>query len=407
MKKLFALVLSLALMLSLFGMAASAEGFSGDVKIWVADNMVELTRAKAEEFKAAHPEYANMNVLIEAVGEGDSATNMITDVEGGADIFGFAQDQLARLVAAGALVELSPENAEIVKAENDGGSVAAVTLGDVLYAYPMTSDNGYFLNYDKSVITDPSTLEGVLDQAHAAGKKVYFQINNGWYQTAFFFGTGATVTYDVDNAGNLVKANINYASPEGVAALKGLINLAKHPAFVNGSDAPSASNYAAIVVGTWNRETIAAEFGENYAATKLPTFTVDGVTYQLSGFGGFKMLGVKPQVDDAKLAAVDALALYLAGEEVQQARYEQSGWGPSNLKVQQSEAVKADFVLSALAEQLNFALGQGQYPNDYWSTAQGLGDDVIAGKFNDYTDEQLMEELVKFQDILISLANPQ
>ncbi|HPY44239.1 MAG TPA: hypothetical protein PLO90_07745, partial [Clostridia bacterium] len=85
MKKLFALVLSLALMLSLFGMAASAEGFSGDVKIWVADNMVELTRAKAEEFKAAHPEYANMNVLIEAVGEGDSATNMITDVEGGAD----------------------------------------------------------------------------------------------------------------------------------------------------------------------------------------------------------------------------------------------------------------------------------------------------------------------------------
>ncbi len=75
--------------------------------------------------------------------------------------------------------------------------------------------------------------------------------------------------------------------------------------------------------------------------------------------------------------------------------------------MQQSEAVKADFVLSALAEQLNFALGQGQYPNDYWSTAQGLGDDVIAGKFNDYTDEQLMEELVKFQDILISLANPQ
>ena len=404
MRKFLSIMLTLALVLSLGMSVASAEGYSGDVKIWVADAMVELTRAKAEEFKAAHPEYKDMNVLVEPVGESDAATNMITDVEGGADIFGFAQDQLARLVVAGALVELSPENAELVKAENDDGSVAAVTMGELLYAYPMTSDNGYFLNYDKSIITDPSTLEGVLDQANAAGKKVYFQINNGWYQTAYFFATGATVTYDVDEGGNLVKANINYASPEGVAAMKGLIALAKHPAFVNGSDAPSASNYAAIVVGTWNRETIGQEFGDNYAATKLPTFTVDGQTYQLSGFGGFKMLGVKPQVDDAKLAAVDALALYLAGEEVQQARFEQSGWGPSNLKVQQSDAVKSDFVLSALAEQLNFALGEGQYPNDYWSTAEGLGNDIIAGKFDDYTDEQLMDELTKFQDILVGLV---
>ena len=210
MRKFLSIVLTLALVLSLGMSVASAEGYSGDVKIWVADNMVELTKAKAEEFKAAHPEYKDMNVLVEAVGEGDSASNMITDVEGGADIYGFAQDQLARLVAAGALVELSDENAAIVKEENDSGSVAAVTLGEKLYAYPMTSDNGYFMYYDKSVITDPSTLEGVLKQAEEAGKKVYFEINSGWDQTAFFFGTGAFVTYDVDDEGNLVKCNINY-----------------------------------------------------------------------------------------------------------------------------------------------------------------------------------------------------
>ena len=407
MKKFLSLVLSLVLMLSLASFSVSAEGFSGEVKVWVADAMVDLTKAKAEEFKTANPEYAGMTVLVEPVGEGDSATNMITDVEGGADIFGFAQDQLARLVAAGALVELSPENAEIVKAENDASSVAAVTLGEVMYAYPMTSDNGYFLYYDKSVITDPSTLEGVLAQTEAAGKKFYMEINSGWYQTAFFFGTGATVTYDVDDAGNLVKANINYASPEGIAALKGMIALNKSPAFVNGSSASNASEYAAIVDGVWDKETVSAAFGENFAATKLPTFTVDGETYQLSGFGGFKMLGVKPQVDDAKLAACDALALYLTGEEVQLARFEQSGWGPSNLAAQQSEAVKADVALSALAEQLNFALGQGQYPNDYWSTATGLGNDVIAGKFNEMTDDQLLEQLLAFQDILIGLATPQ
>ena len=404
MKRLFAAVLSLVMILSLVSFTASAEGFSGEVKVWVADAMVDLTKAKIEEFKAAHTEYAGMTVLVEPVGEGDAATNMITDVEGGADIFGFAQDQLARLVAAGALVELSEENAAIVTQENDGGSIAAVTLGGLMYAYPMTSDNGYFLYYDKSVITDPSTLEGVLDQANAAGKKFYMEINSGWYQTAFFFGTGAMVTYDVDDAGNLVKANINYASPEGLAALKGMIATGSHPAFVNGSSASNASNYAAIVDGVWDSATVQAAFGDNFAAAKLPTFTVDGTSYQLSGFGGFKMLGVKPQIDEAKLAACDALALYLTGEEVQAARFEQAGWGPSNLKAQQMDAVKADPALSALAAQLAFAVPQGQYPGDYWSTATGLGDDVIAGKLNDLTDDQLMERLTQFQDVLISLV---
>ena len=61
-------------------------------------------------------------------------------------------------MAAGALEEVEPENAEAVKAENDPGSVGAVTLGETMYAYPMTSDNGYFLYYDKSIVTDPSTL---------------------------------------------------------------------------------------------------------------------------------------------------------------------------------------------------------------------------------------------------------
>ena len=204
MKKVFAIVLALVLCLSLASFA-SAEGFDGEVKIWVAEATVEFTKEKVEEFKAAHPEYANMTVKIEPVGEGDAASKMITDVEAGADIFGFAQDQLARLVAAGALEEVEPENAKAVEAENDAGAVGAVKLGDTMYAYPMTSDNGYFLYYDKSVISDPSTLEQILADCEAAGKNFYFEINSGWYQTAFFFGAGCELTFDTDDEGKLVK----------------------------------------------------------------------------------------------------------------------------------------------------------------------------------------------------------
>ena len=392
MKKILSLVLALAMMLSLCSFAA-AEGFNGEIKIWVAENTVEFTRQQVENFKALHPEYANMTVIVDPVGEGDAASSMLTDVEAGADIFGFAQDQLARLVAAGALIDMLPENAEIVAANNDAGSVSAVTLGDLLYAYPMTSDNGYFLYYDKSVVTDPTNLEAILADCEAAGKNFYMEINSGWYQTAFFFGAGCTLTYGTDDLGNIVSMNCNYASENGVKALKAMIKLAQSPAHVNGSSASNATNLGALVDGTWDAGAVQGILGENYAAVKLPT--VDG--FQLGGFGGFKMLGIKPQTDEAKMAACDALALYLTSGEVQAARFDAVGWGPSNLEAQKSEAVKADVALSALASQLAYCIGQGQYPGEYWTLATALGDDVLADKYDAYTDEQLLEVLTTFQ----------
>ena len=392
MKKILSLVLALAMMLSLCSFA-SAEGFDGEIKVWVAEATVEFTKAQVEAFKAANPEYANMTVTIQPVGEGDAASNMLTDVEAGADLYVFAQDQLARLVAAGALVDVLPENAEIVAAQNDAGSVAAVKLGETMYAYPMTSDNGYFLYYDKSVVTDPSNMEAILADCEAAGKNVYFEINSGWYQTAFFFGAGCTLTYGTNDEGAITSMDCDYASENGLKALKSMIKLAQSPIHVNGSSASNATNLGAIVDGTWDAVAVQGILGENYAAVKLPT--IDG--YQLGGFGGFKMLGVKPQTYDAKLAACDALALFLSSGEVQTARFEAVGWGPSNLEAQQSEAVKADIALSALAAQLANTMPQGQYPGEYWTLATALGDDILADKLDNMTDEQLMEVLVNFQ----------
>ena len=397
MKKILSLVLAVALVLTL-SCAAFAEGYSGDLKVWVADAAVDFTNEQVEAFKAANPEFADMTVAVEPVGEGDAASKVITDVEAAADIFGFAQDQLARMVAAGALELVEPGNAEIVAAENDAGSVSAVTLGGEMYAYPLTSDNGYFLYYDKSVVSDPSTLEGILADCEAAGKSFYMEINSGWYQTAFFFGAGCTLTYDSDDEGNLVKCNADYASENGLKALKAMIALSKSPAFVNGSSISNATNVGAIVDGTWDAVAAQELFGDNYAAAKLPT--VDG--WQLSGFGGFKMLGVKPQTDEDKLAACDALAAWLSSGEVQLARYEALGWGPSNLAAQQSDAVKADVALSALAEQLAYTIPQGQYPGDYWSLATGLGDRIIAKEFDDADDDALMAALTEFQDTCAS-----
>ena len=212
MKKRIASVVLAGLLAGAMTVGACAD----EIKIWVADNVVDFTNEQVAAFKEAYPEYADYDVTVEAVGEGDAAGNMITDVAAGADLYGFAQDQIGRLVTAGALIEVAPDYEEEVKTANDAGSVAAATVGETLYAYPLTSDNGYFLYYDKSVVTDPSSLEAIVADCEAAGKNFYMEINSGWYQTAFFFATGADLTYDTDDQGNFTACNTNYASDEGL-----------------------------------------------------------------------------------------------------------------------------------------------------------------------------------------------
>ncbi|MCD7834960.1 MAG: extracellular solute-binding protein [Lachnospiraceae bacterium] len=384
--------------------ADEIEYGEGTITIWVADEVTEFTKTKAEEFLASNENYSGYTVSVESVGEGDAASNMITDVEAGADIYGFAQDQMARLVSAGALMELTGDYATFVAENNDSGAASAAMSGESTYAFPLTSDNGYFLYYDSTVITDPTTLEQIIADCEAAGKGFYMEINSGWYQPAFFFGTGCTATYESDETGAFVSSDITYATDEGVVAFKKIIELAGSSAFYNGSSVGNATNAAAVVSGTWDSSAAKELFGDGYACAKLPTFTVDDTEYQMSGFGGFKLLGVKPQTEVGKAVVCMELAKYLTSAEVQLERYNEVGWGPSNVEAQADDAVQADEALSALAEQLAYTIPQGQYPDDFWTLSTSFGDDIIAGNYNDSSDEDLLAALTTFQETLQSYA---
>lgn len=376
----------------------------GELTLWVAENVVDLTKEKVEAFlKEEAPGYT---VTVEAVSEADATSNMITDVEGGADLFGFAQDQLSRLVSAGAVQPVITNYASWIEENNDAGSVAAVKSGDMTYAFPMTSDNGYFLFYDKSVVSDPSSLEAIIADCEKAGKNFYMEINQGWYLPSFFFGTGCKGEYETDADGNFTSCTMDFASDNGLVALKEVIELVSSKSFQNGSSSDDATNYAAIVTGTWNSGSIKKEFGDNYACAKMPEFEgSDGQKYQMSGFSGYKMLGIKPQTEEGKLALCFKVAQYLTGSEMQVARYEAVGWGPSNTEAQGNEAVQNDEALTALREQLQYCIVQGPYPNDYWSLATSLGDSIISGDISSKTsDDDLMKTLQEFQDTCMGYA---
>lgn len=380
-----------------------------EIRVWVPEEVVKLTRSAVDEWlKTAGKHYAGKyTVTVTAMSEDNAATQMLTDVDAGADIFGFAQDQLARLVAAGALSPLGGDFLTAASKENDEGSVKAASLQDKLYAYPQTSDNGYFLYYDKSVIKDPSRLENILADCKAAGKKFYMNMQSGWYNITFFFGAEAYVTYDVDKSGNITQCNSSLATENGVTALKGMVALTSHPAYAQSENAaskfnPKGGDAAALISGVWDSAVVSEFLGENYGAVKLPTYTVGNKEYQMGSFGGYKMIGVKPQKDSEKLVFCHTLAAFLAGEEMQTIRFKEKGWGPSNKNAQALQAVKENIALSALGSQLEHSVPQGQYPNGFWSIMEAFGTDLNSGKFAGKTDEQLLQALKSLENDLKS-----
>ena len=64
-----------------------------------------------------------------------------------------------------------------------------------LYAYPETNDNGYYLVYDKSVVSDEQAgkLEDILAACQEAGKQFVMDCGDGFYSCTFAFTAGVQV----------------------------------------------------------------------------------------------------------------------------------------------------------------------------------------------------------------------
>ena len=389
MKKIIALLLVLVMALSLVACggteesnapAASAElAGTYDITMWVSEKegVAELTKTQIDAFMQANPGIV-INATIEGVTEADAGSKVIADVASAPDIYCFAQDQLARLVQAAALAPLGQGAQETVKAANDAGSVAAGTVAGTMYAYPMTSDNGYYMYYDKSIISDEDaeSLEKIIAACEANNVKFRYALENAWYTASFFFATGCHSNWSMDTDGNFTAVDDDFNSANGLIAMKGMQKLAQSPAY--DSNADIFTDAGVVITGIWNAEAAAQHFGDNMGATDLPSFEVDGQSYHLGSFTGNKLMGVKPNTDAKKQAVLSLLAQYLTGEECQTQRYEQFQWGPSNKNAQASEAVQSNVSLAALAKQGEYGIPQGQIHGSWWDITKVLGADAKA-----------------------------
>ena len=309
---------------------------------------------------------------------------MTTDIEAGADLYCFAQDQAARLIQSGALAKLGVAAAEKVSAENSAAVVSAAKSGEDLYAYPLTSDNGYFMYYDKSVVKEESieSLEAIIADCEAAGKNLSYELEgSAWYTASFFFATGCESTWTADNDGTFTSVNDTFNSENGIIAAKGMQKLLSSTCYNNssaGADFDAATPSAVVVSGVWDYDAVKGILGDNLGIAELPSFTVDGETYHLGSFNGCKLMGVKPQVDAKKAAALHKLAQYLTSEEAQMERFNTISWGPANLVAQQDEKVQESPALVALLAQSPYSVPQGQIHGSWWDIGKALATNIKA-----------------------------
>ncbi len=415
MKKLLALILALAMALTFVACGAPAETGGGsegegggeavgnelagtyDVVIWAPEAAVDLTKKQVDDFNSSNEYGITVNATVEPVSEADAATNMITDVQAGGDLYFFAQDQLSRLIQAGALSKLGASAVEFVKSNNNAASILAAQAGTDLYAYPLTADNGYFMYYDKSVVpeSDIDSLEAIIADCEAAGKNISYELENAWYNAGFFFGTGCHSDWVTDADGNFISIDDDFNSDKGLIAAKGLYKIVSSKSYVSASTADFASGSAVVITGTWNYSTIKDQLGDNMGVADLPSFEVDGQSYHIGSYSGCKLMGVKPQTDAVRGAALARLAQYLTGKDCQLARFDSFGWGPSNNEALADPAVAADPTLAALNEQGNYAVPQPNIHGSWWDIAKVITTDV---KASDGSDEALKAALAKYEE---------
>ena len=116
--------------------------------------------------------------------------------------------------------------------------------------------------------------------------------------------------------------------------------------------------------------------GDNYAATQLPTFTVNGQKKQMKSFAATKAAAYNPNAKNPKAAA--QFAAYLGSTEAQKLHYEMRAIPPTDKSL--SDLTTDDIAAKAQADTMaNTALLQSGLSgmNDWWTPAETFGKALI------------------------------
>lgn len=403
-KKLMFSLLGLPLLLVACG-TPSSEG-PVKLKIWGPNQEQNFLQAKAEEFKTANP---NLDIEFEfaAVGEPELKSVLTLDIAGGADVFAFPDDQLQDLVTAGALSPVQQYRTDVV-ARNIEWSVDLAKIGETVYAYPNTADNGIFMYYDKRHITaeQMTSLDSILEVAEEKNSSIVIDPMGGWAMS-MWFATSGNISWDAATR----QQTIDWNNEAGLNSAKGMFDAyatnrvirdqGLMPTLFLENDNDITKGIIAGVSGTWNANAFTGILGaENIGMIKLPTFRVgNGSQVQLGSMVGAKLIGVNGFTQEPEIA--HQFANFLTNAETQTARAIALGVGPSNLAAAADPLVQAIPSIKAISDQAPFGIPQAQSVSSfYWTPAGAFADAIITeARAIDTTVEDNLQEAITAGDV--------
>lgn len=368
------------------------------LKLWGAKEDQKLLQETVDSFIENYKGQAQFDITIEAVGEADCKKTALSNVSECADVFTFADDQLQALAASGVLRPV--EDADKIVSASLEGAVSAASINDTLYAYPLTADNGYLMFYNKKYFSDSDleSLEDMIDKAGKQDKYVTMDWNSGWYLYSFFANTGLTVGLNDDGITNYCTWNDDSGDVKGVDVAESMLSIANSKGFKAGDDealATGAKNGSVIagISGVWLADRLQDAWGNDYAATKLPAYSVGGQDVQMGSYSGYKLVGVNSYSSENDWAT--KLAEWMVSEDNQLLRFEKRGQGPANAAASETDAVKENVAIKALLEQSEYGSLQ-RIGGHYWTPVSEFGSQMATGeKGSNLSLQEIMDNLVE------------
>lgn len=362
-----------------------------------------LLKFMCDKFNEAHIEW-DITYTYGVVGENDCKTELSKDAEAGADVFMFASDQTSFLQESGILAPITLYQEEVTQMNGgmEATCIQGATFDQLLYAVPFTP-NSCFLYYDNSKYTEEEvkSLEVMMAKdLGGASKNFCIDIKNGWYNAPFFFAGGCSLF----GANGRDSGVCDFNNEMGVTVGNYIAQLCKSQKFLqetdNGANALQGfkeGTLGAWCSGTWHAESVKEALGDHYAATKLPTISLNGTDCQLKSFADYKYIGVNMNTDSNAMEAAQALAVYLGGEECQKIRFEERSIAPTVTSLIQDKDVLNNVAVAALILQASHTQFQSTLPQmtNFWAPAEAFGESCYNGEANKDNMQEQLDSFVK------------
>lgn len=372
--------------------AAADLSKGASITYWCPNTDTDLFAQKVTAFKAAHPEYKGEITALATLGEGDVKGELTKDAETSADLFEIADDNIADCVDARAMTSFG-KAADLKWAKDLYGedAVAAVTIKGQVYGLPYRNDNGYVLTYDKTIVSDEQakTVEGILAACKAKNAVFGFNLTNSWYTFAPVWGAGGKTYTDAEGVFHSEIATDAVA--KAVGAFGKIVKDAGTTWVHDDSDdkmgVDGAGRVGAVV--KWNNYNAEKKaLGDNLGVAPLPSFTVDGTSYTLKGFQGYKALGMRKATaftEEKRIVAVE-FAKFMGSDAVSEERLTKLGQGVSNKAIIAKTQLWTSPWIAALSKMsaAGNTVPQGtNAPGSFWKPAEALGNAIKGGTIVD------------------------